>query len=181
MQTYSLSAPAGFIVNRYGQAVTVYDKDRNPFYFSKSAKYFNLPKGTFYIDGDVTKTPMRKLQLPRLPLPEKKEPIPNRVVTVVKPNPSKCSVARKNGVMIIWMDPEVAKLPDVLRLPIIAHEIGHLYYFTEHYCDLWAANYLMKRGWNASQLNASFHGTLGNCESSQARKQMLKEELKYNG
>lgn len=164
-------------------SIIVYDKDKAVFYAAdrkpgeKSIR-FNLPRGVFYTAGNFGFCQLHRWQLPKLPPKEKNEPLPKSAKVIVKENPSKCSVARKDGVMLIWIDPEISALPMVRKVPIIAHEIAHTWYYSEPACDIWAAWYLLKNGWNKSQLDHAHRNNLSDCETSKHRKEHLSKALK---
>jgi hypothetical protein len=61
---------------------------------------------------------------------------------------------------------------------IMMHELGHCFYETEYKCDLFAASYLIKRGYNPSQLALSTFYSLGNTDSSFDRKCTMIETMK---
>ena len=70
-------------------------------------------------------------------------------------NPNKCSVFIEKG--IILFDNSFKEYPPFVLQFILYHEIGHFYYRgeglkSENNCDVFASHYMLKRGFNPSQI-----------------------------
>jgi hypothetical protein len=112
----------------------------------------------------------------KLPKPERNFPIPNLRV-VVKPNPHKCTIYFKTG--IIELDPEMAKLPRPNLMHILFHETGHFLYKTEWKCDVFSCAKMLKFGYNPSQcLKVLMHNLSSNKEETLNRAEKNYEFLK---
>jgi hypothetical protein len=143
--------------------IKIYDRLGKPFYFfTKPAMQpsvkFNLPKGKYFTSNTLTEINPVRYDLPKLPKRERHGKEPELYKTVIAENPNKCSINYDQELIII--DPEICKLPTFVLCYILHHEIGHFYYSTEKYADLYAANQMLKHGFNPSQVQQANNLTL---------------------
>ena len=82
---------------------------------------------------------------------------------------------------IIEVSPSFYKYPPQVRMFILLHEYGHLFYETEHKTDLYALKEYLKLGLNASQAFFALAKVLHPSPKSQERIKRLFNELKSNG
>jgi hypothetical protein len=149
---------------------------------------FNLPKGVYYTNNNLTQlgTPV-SYSIPKLPPIEREGIIPVIVIVRKGNNPHKCSIIRddRRRIAVIFADNKIFELPRVQQELIMMHELGHCFYETEYKCDLFSARYLIKRGYNPSQLALSSFYSLGNSDSAYERKctmlEVMKETKMQNG
>jgi hypothetical protein len=118
---------------------------------------FNLPIGSYEIDcEDIFELDNPVIYvIPQLPEPEKKVVMKrikiNRVV-----NKNKASIDVRSG--NTYLD---SKIDDTWstakKVFILGHELGHNYYVTELFCDMFSAKKMLENGFNPSQcFHASF-------------------------
>jgi len=136
-----------------GERVKIY---RSPKYSDAENMYdytpkgtFNLPSGTYYTDNKLKQCkPVNfSLVLPKFERNEK----PKNLKIVGGNHPHKCIVYRGRN-LIVYDKSYFSKLKPIEKLFVLAHELGHYKYETELYCDLYAANELLKIGYNPSQI-----------------------------
>ena len=118
----------------------------------KPVECFNLPIGTYYIDLGtilILKEPIKtkKLALPRV---ERFFPSPENFNIVFDENPNKCTVDWDNELITFDNSFLQADLPSIFG--ILYHEMGHQYYDTEKYADLYACKMMFDKGYNESQI-----------------------------
>lgn len=143
--------------------------------FDKSGPFrFTLPAGDYTVAGGSFVRPLvasdRNLPAP-VPLPR----FPKRIRVVFAPNPSRCSIHIRRGLIVC--DPSLRTLPACCLTFVLFHEIGHYLYHgaqgeaqaaQEEACDRYAATEMLRRGWNPSQVAIASEMTLSDC--SHARK-----------
>ena len=71
--------------------------------------------------------------------------------------------------------------PPQVRMFILLHELGHLYYTTEHKCDLFALKNFIEMGFNISQAFYALSKVLHPNETNKERINQLFNEIKNNG
>jgi hypothetical protein len=112
---------------------------------------FNLPEGTYFIDkGNIT--PLLKpvtFQLIKLPIPERKLKPPLDFTILFASNPNKCTINWDLKTITFDNSLKGLSLPEIFF--ILYHEYGHSLYKTEKYADGFAANMMLKKGYNPSQ------------------------------
>lgn len=148
--------------------IRIYDQEGNLFYFrdhDRSFCVFNLPKGVYKTTNDLHRVPCRKYKLPQLPKRERNGKIPKRkdLSIIYTSNPHKASIYREKKLIIF--DNEFKRLSIPQRIHAFFHELGHYYYSTEAYCDLFATREMLKIGFNPSQVYWSINGTLSDASS----------------
>lgn len=149
MRKLTVTRPCGF---KTTGNVRIYDRSGRPFYFfnAEGPVHFNLPKGEFLTENSLTPCPFRKYRLPKLPKYERTLPLPKKFTIRYGENPNTCSVFLREG--YILADNSLKELPTPARTFIYFHELGHYYYTTEEYCDLFSAREMLKRGFNPSHI-----------------------------
>ena len=179
MQKISVSKKTGFFT--YGSPVVIYDHRSKPFYMhpANGGKFFsfNLPKGEYFTECNCE--PMREpipYALPTLPKRQKNIPIPARLKQMrvkIGRNPNKASVIV--GVHSVLVDPAIFALPLPNIIFVLFHEIGHYYFKSEEFCDLFAARQMLRLGYNPTQCSTAIIGTLS--ERAEGRKNCLVQKL----
>lgn len=157
---FSLDKKTGF--KSIADRVTVWTVDGEPFYIQTKKSneiYFNLPKGDYIIECDVVrlKKPIN-FTLPKLPKYERNIKFPNKIEIVFCTNPNKCSIDLERG--LIMCDFSIKQKNKAEQTFVLFHELGHYYYKTESFCDLFASLHMLKQGFNPSQLYFSVNGCL---------------------
>jgi len=118
----------------------------------KIVKCFNLPAGNYFVESgkfEPLKSPV-SFPVPELPKPERKYKMPSDYAILFGDNPNKCTIKWGEKVIIFDNDLKQKTLPELFF--ILYHEFGHHLYFTEKYADLFAARYMLKKGYNPSQI-----------------------------
>ena len=156
MRNLTLENKAGFMVRDVNTPVIIRDERGILFYTTEPilprVKHFNLPAGKYLVDsGDFSQTDFFKPKLLRLPAPQGKQvKNPDKFKIEFGDNPNKCSVFWKKD--LILFDKSFAEKPLPIVYFILFHEWGHRYYTKESYCDMFAANVMLLRGYNTSQI-----------------------------
>lgn len=146
----------GFVVKDPYTPVVIRDVRGLLFYSTESltpkVKEFNLPPGEYYIDsGNIRprETPV-KYPLYKLPPFQRNREKPYGFKIRFGYNPNKCTIFWHRK--LILFDNALKDLPlpelDFIRY----HEYSHARYHTEVFCDLMAANYMLCKGYNPSQI-----------------------------
>lgn len=185
--------PSGFYCE--DKTFTIYDVNGFMFYSRKSKErgtHFNLPAGKFTTDSpNIVPRSFRIYRTPALPSKERNLPTPSKVEFKIYDTPNKCIVVREKGIWLIVMSPSLANGQRISKDLAIAHEFGHKYYgganpvtdfdkyiASEMKCDHYAIDYLLRNGYNPSQLNNAEKLTLSNSAGSEKRKKYIHEILK---
>ncbi len=135
---------------------------------------FNLPRGSYKLDGKI-----RRLEYP---IPHKKIILPpkerfkkrQKFKIIFRENPNKCTIFWKKGLIVF--DKFFLNVPKFILFDIYFHEMGHRFYTTEKYADLYASKRMLEIGFNKTQIGLSSLMTLGdnNLERKQAKVNSLK-------
>ena len=136
--------------------VKIFDADGKPFYQFESSKQFvfNLPAGVFYVEkGNIKRIPFKQRKFIKLPKRERFLKVPKTIKIIKRNNPMKAVIYKKEG--LIYLDPKIFELPRFCFDFIKYHELGHYYYSTERFCDLFAAAKMLHKGYNPSQIYAA--------------------------
>ena len=129
-------------------------KNGRPFYqYEKNGRInFNLPPGNYF-----TYTNLWELDKPveyEFKRTRKREKhhfdAPNQVIVVFRHNPNKASIFLNEGIVIL--DLRFKEMPEEVLTYILYHEIGHYFYSTEHFCDEYAQERMLREGYNKSQI-----------------------------
>lgn len=182
MKKLVINKKTGYVSNT---PFTIYDSRGITFYSSDFVKgnvsYFNLPKGTYYLTGEIKKTKKPKEYiLQRLPRRERNLRKGKYSINF-SPNKNKCTINHRLKTIIF--DTAFKKAPKYILCDIYAHELGHLLYTTENYADRYATNFLLKRGFNPSQIGRSLHVSLSskNIDRKRDTNNFLKRTIKKSG
>jgi hypothetical protein len=116
--------------------------------------FFNLPKGKYYFDGYFIKLekPVNQPQI-ILPKPERNLDKGKLYKITFGKNPNKASIFHDKK--LILFDESFKTAPLFVVYDIYFHELGHLYYETEEFADLFATKALLDLGFNKSQIGLS--------------------------
>lgn len=129
----------------------------------KSPFTFNLPKGTYKIQGNVkmlSKPIEYRIKAKRVQ--ESRHPLPKRGELKIEygDNPNKASIFIKQHRILI--DNSYKNAPEVVKAYLIAHEIGHYRYKTERYADEFAQQVLLDKGYPMTLIVQAAASTLYN-------------------
>lgn len=157
--------------------VYIFDKDKKPFYVRKNVKgVFNLPKGIYYSNNSLKLTRPRNYEVLSLPKKERKRS-PSSFTVVFEDNPNKCQI--NTFTSEIFIDRNFWKsLNRCEQRAVIYHELGHYYYSTETFCDLYAVRRLLREGFNPSQIAMAFLSTLDNLRNKHRQTNIFKKYLR---
>jgi len=156
-----------------GSKVTIYQPFNGRlivFYDYTPKGIFNCPKGTYYTRSKlkVVKAKVKKIVLPKR---ERIFAIPKDVAIKSTKTKHKCVIHKASNT--IYYDRTFFKdLTPTEKYFIFCHEIGHYLYTTEHKADLYAANCLLKSGYNESQIAKLPFKTLGDNQTERKIKML---------
>ena len=123
---------------------------------------FNLPKGNYMTATEIKQQPRpHEYNFVRTRKREFFQYEPPKISDLeirFAPNPNKASVFPKKHLVII--DEGYKKLPKYCIQYLLAHEIGHYHYKTEEFCDEFAQELMLKKGFNKSQIEEAARRTL---------------------
>lgn len=155
MNSLILEKKAGFFTSL---PFVIYELNGNVFYSSdftdKISKgevlKFNLPAGKFKYEGSLNKLdfPIQTKTI-ILPLPERLL-LKKRYKIIFGNNPHRCTIFYKAG--IILFDKAFKDAPLYIKYGVYFHELGHHFYTTEKYADLYSVKKLLDLGFNPSQI-----------------------------
>lgn len=187
MRKLTLNKKTGFKIKEPFKPVIIRDERGILFYSTEEliprAENFNLPRGTYFVDsGSFVSTPLVRYNLIKLPAAQRwfYPSVTNFPVRFVN-NPNKCSIDWDNKVILFDHSFKEKPLP-VIDF-ILSHEIGHKYYpgqkivdgkldnEGECYADWFAANRMLKKGYNPSQIGYAQLESLS--EKQRKRKNLL--------
>ena len=174
---FELDKINGFSCN--AEYIEVFDNVGKSFYSFPNDKLeritFNLPAGLYSTACDLN--PLNKpliYECPKLPMYEKRGKFPDDFFTEVMPNPNKCSVDIKTGLIILDPQREIEWEKPYLQF-VIFHELGHVFYYTEWKCDLLSIKKMCEEfGFNPSQCLYSSYLCLS---SKQQRRKDIAEKF----
>jgi hypothetical protein len=156
MRKLVLNKKTGFNVLPHSSDIVIRDSRGIIFYdtrpLEKKVKKFNLPKGIYFIESGAFREALFPVfyNLAKLPKPERNYPNPFNYDVMFANNPHKCTIDWNNKV--ITFDNSFKEKPLYVVNFILFHEFAHKLYSTEKNADLLAANYMLKRGYNPSQI-----------------------------
>lgn len=178
MKYLIVDKPSIFTLRNPKQKTPIF-KNGDFFYFAGIGREeeFTLPAGNYRIDDNNDVYFLGYLN--RKPFFPKKE----RDYTDKKLRSVKRVNNWDNVASIFFYDNEAEIIADnsvfsneVIKKAILYHEIGHYYYETENYCDVYAFENMLTEGYNPSQIYAAFDSTLYNV----FRKRQLKKRYAWN-
>jgi hypothetical protein len=119
-------------------------------FLKKKRCCFNLPEGQYF-----SETLFEKLHRPNkhinINLPPKQRDIKvDKFEIRFENNPNKATVYYDKGLIVFDNYYKTCPLPELFFT--LYHEHGHLNYWTEKYCDLFAAKKMLSEGYNISQI-----------------------------
>ncbi len=181
MRILKLTEKTGFINKDFSTPIVIRDQRGLRFYDTNglnAPEFFNLPPGKFNIDSGSFQPLAKpvKYNLVPLPWPQRNRPKPFNYKVVFGNNPNKCSILWDRG--IIFYDNSFKKKPLPICDFVLFHEYSHACYETEKYADLMAGNYMLRMGYNPSQIGES---PLDSLSPKQYERQylMIKNMIKY--
>lgn len=137
--------------------VLIRDSRNKIFYYHPNKRgeiFFNLPKGTFFTKNSVHHAEGK--DYPLLNLPDHEHRFDHKGIKIIKKdNPCKATIypLRKR----IYLDTKISNIDySPAKVFILAHEFGHLRYRTESYCDMFATNFMLSKGYNPSQIAVAY-------------------------
>lgn len=160
--------------------IKIFDVNGNLFYIFKKNKdnektKFNLPAGVFYTENNLIKLPKKiKYKKIELPKPQVLKKMPEKFKIIYSANPNKCTVFIDKGLIVF--DNFFKTVFPFVRYFILLHELGHYFYKTEKFCDLFAAKNMLERGYNPSQIYFASKFTLS--KNAEHRKKYTFEKIK---
>lgn len=149
MYRVTLSKPSTFL---YNGIVKIYNLDGSLFYEKRVKNYFNLPKGSFLSNIDLLRLKHKNFIYKQIinKKPERNEK-PQKFIFTYGNNPNKVTIHRPSGKLYIdqnfWNN-----INELEKRFVLLHEFAHYTYNSELPCDIFAANRLMKSGYNLSQV-----------------------------
>lgn len=178
MKNLVLEEKTGFLTSL---PFEIYDKKGNLFYSSDFTKHiaegktlkFNLPAGIYTYIGSFVKL-AKPLKILEIKLPPKERSYPKKKYKIVFGNNlNKCTIYYKLG--IILFDKSFKDAPLYTTYNIYFHELGHHFYKTEKYADLYAAKKMLDYGFNPSQIGLTSLTALS--KSSYSRKKFIIDKI----
>ncbi len=164
MVSLILNKKAGFINLTPEQPVIIRDFRGKLFYSTEGlrpVKSFNLPQGTYLIDrGNIKQVGFIKPKLYPIPEPERRLKAPFDFKIEFANNPNKCTIQWTKKRIVFDYELKEKSLPELFF--ILYHEYSHALYKTEKYADLFAANLMLKKGYNPSQIGKAPLTSLSN-------------------
>lgn len=161
MRNFRVEKASGFTAN---DSVLIFDAEGKVFYrFQKPGLIkFNLPKGSYMTASEIKQLPKpHEYNFKRTRKREFFNYTPPKISDLeirFANNPNKASVFPKKHLVII--DESFKKLPKYCIQYLLAHEIGHYHYKTEEFCDEFAQELMLKKGFNKSQIETAARLTL---------------------
>jgi hypothetical protein len=83
----------------------------------------------------------------------------------------------KTSTGVIYLNPSFFTFPAYIQEFIFEHEKGHLKYMSEHFCDLYAVNEILKRGGNLSSCILALQTALKRTPNNIQRTEQLFSKL----
>lgn len=137
---------------------TIYELNGNIFYSSDFVNKiekgerlnFNIPAGRYTYEGAFIKLD-NPIKFKPITLPNKERNLPKKKYKIIfGNNPNKCSIFYSTG--IILFDEVFRTAPLYVKYGIYFHELGHHFYKTEKFADLYAVKKMLDYGFNPSQI-----------------------------
>ena len=140
---------------------------------------FNLPAGKYYVQSGVFKSLPKPVNFKKidLPKPTRQRPLPTDFEIKFEDRPDKAQI--NWDAKTITFDNSFLRAPLPTVYFILFHEYGHAYYDGtkdgEKYCDAFAHNMMIDRGFNPSQSGLS--SILSLSDRQLERKHFLLDEI----
>ena len=186
MRKIVVSEKTGFNIINPSEPVNIRDFRGLMFYSTESmlpsVNNFNLPPGEYWIDTGHIRPLSEPVKFRMLDLPPNAERVmsknPMNFQILFGDNEHKCTVDFRRETITFDNSFKSAPLPELYF--ILFHEYAHQYFVTEKYCDILAANMMLTRGFNPSQIGRAHILSLS--ERQRERKAYaLDKMLKANG
>lgn len=181
MRQLNVSKITGYKITDPYKPVVIRDFRGVLFYSTESllpkVKEFNLPPGTYFVDSGYF-VPMQFpvwYNLVKLPFPQRLLPAPKDFTVCFGYNPNKCTIFWDDKVILFDDSFREKPLPEIYFIKY--HEFGHAKYKDEYLADLYAANSMLKNGFNIWQTGMAPIESLSDQESAMRRKSIIVNEL----
>jgi hypothetical protein len=181
MRKLNVDKKTGFVVNDIYKPIVIRDYRGILFYTTEpllpKVKEFNLPPGTYFVDSGYFSPKTFPVYYPKIkmPFPQRFYKSPYDFKTSFGNNPNKATINWVNKTILFDNSLKECTIPELEF--ILWHEFGHAYYKDEKAADLYAANKMLDRGFNPSQVGIA-PDTLS--DKQDARKMnVLKNLFKY--
>lgn len=118
----------------------------------KQVDSFNLPEGCYYIESGMIQEMLKPVpvKLMEMPTAQRWYKSPESFSIRFEENPNKCTVDWETESITFDNRFKTAPLSNIYF--ILYHEFGHSLYTNESYADMYAANKMLKKGFNMSQI-----------------------------
>lgn len=180
MYKLNVTGKTGFRVKDVNIPIIIRDDRGILFYSTESliprTTEFNLPTGKYLVDQGYFSQMFLPAAVPNISLPKFERNMPRNPANFKIQfgyNPNKCSVNWLKGT--ITFDVSFKDKPMNQIDFIYYHEMGHRFYKTEKYCDLYAAKKMLEIGYNPSQVGMAPIDSLSN--QSDDRKDFIIDNL----
>lgn len=112
---------------------------------------FNLPCGVYYSDTDFIRleTPVKNKKI-RLPKPQRNIKHDKKISIEFGNNVNKATIFHDENKILFDNSFKNKTLPEIYFC--FYHEIGHKYYISEQFADLYATKKMLQKGFNKSQI-----------------------------
>ena len=164
MKKFTIDKKTGFVITAL--PVIIYDDKGKIFYdtnnVNKKVRAFNMPIGDYVLNTGKIKSLDRPVSYVLFDLPIRQRigrPKIDNFTIEVGDNPNKCSILWGEK-KIIFDKNFIKNLTRSEINYIIYHERGHELYSKEEYADFYAANEMLKSGFNPSQIGLAILDTL---------------------
>lgn len=178
MKEFEVLKPTNFFSSE--KPLKIYDSRGILFYsdsFTKNFRgFFSLPKGIFKTANNLITTDKGKKDPNKIVLPPYERNFHHNFdefVISFGDNPSKCTINHREKTILF--DKSFLKFPSYVLYFILGHEMGHNYYSTEEYADLYGAKQMLKWGFNVSQIGYAPLTSLS--DNNYGRKKLLTDYL----
>lgn len=178
MEPFILHKKTGFRNKTPKNPVIIRDFRGKLFYSTEGLKpvhFFNLPEGSYLKDAGsivMLNKPVKKTFI-KLPPPERNFKAPLNFNVVFGVNPNKCTIQWDKKRIIYDNSLKNATIPTLYF--ILFHEFAHALYTNEAFADICAANYMLQKGFNESQIGIAPINTLSHFQYK--RKKFLISKL----
>ena len=121
---------------------------------------FNLPFGEYTFNGNLIQLD-EPIKFKKIKLPEHERNFESKKYKIYfADNPNKCTIYHDKENPRIVFDTAFKDKPLYVKFCIYFHELGHQFYKTEKYADLYAINKAYDFGFNKSQIGLAFIDSL---------------------
>lgn len=130
---------------------------------------FNLPEGKYFVVSGKFKAMENPVEYNLLKLPPQERVMPDPMDFQIKftDNPYKCTINFKDKTITFDNSFKSKILPEIYF--VLYHEYAHRYFLTEKHCDVLASNYMLKKGFNPSQIGRAHVNSLSHRQYERKR------------